>query len=72
MAEFETGFPSVRQLQQWTADKQTIEVKVVTGDTITGSILWQDVHCLCLTESSGQQTVIWRQAIAYHRALATS
>ena len=69
MAEFETGFPSVRQIQQWITDQQGVEIKLLTGDILVGTLIWQDPQCLCLKDASGQQIVAWRQAIAYHKAV---
>lgn len=69
MAEFDTGLPSVRQIQQWISAKQTIEIKLMTGDSFTGQPLWQDANCVCLTDAEATQTTIWRQAIAYHKAV---
>lgn len=70
MAEFDPGLPSIRQLQQWVADKQAIEMKLTTGDTLSGTALWQDAHCICLLNEANQPIVVWRHAIAYHKPLA--
>lgn len=69
MAEFDTGLPSVRQIQQWVANKQMIELKLVTGDVLTGQPLWQDPNCICLVDADSNQTVAWRAAIVYHKAI---
>ncbi|TVQ54551.1 MAG: RNA-binding protein hfq [Spirulina sp. DLM2.Bin59] len=69
MAEFETGFPSVRQIQRCVADKQGVEIKLLTGDIFLGTVLWQDPQCLCLADANGEQILLWRQAIAYHKAV---
>lgn len=69
MAEFDTGLPSVRQIQQWIAAKQMIEMKLVTGDVLTGQPLWQDSNCICLVDADSVQTVAWRTAIAYYKAV---
>lgn len=61
--ELETGLPSTRLLQNYLRDKRTIEVKLVTGDTMAGTISWQDPHCLCL-DVEGTPTLIWRSALA--------
>ena len=64
MAEFQTGLPSVRRIQGFIKDKTEIEVKLLTNDVLTGKVAWQDSDCLCL-KSTGQETLIWRGAIAY-------
>ncbi len=69
MAEFDPGWPSVRQLQGFIQDKQPVEVKLLTGDVLTGRVFWQDTLCICLLGADEQPTVVWRQAIAYHRPI---
>ncbi|MGB0562575.1 MAG: Hfq-related RNA-binding protein [Spirulinaceae cyanobacterium] len=69
MADFDTGLPSIRQIQKWIADKQAVEIKLITGDSLTGQIVWQDAYCLCIADAEAAQTVAWRQAIAYHKAV---
>lgn len=64
MAEFQTGLPSVRQIQGFIKDKTEIEVKLLTNDVLSGKLSWQDPDCLCL-RAAGQETLIWRGAIAY-------
>ncbi|MBW4576214.1 MAG: RNA-binding protein hfq [Aphanothece sp. CMT-3BRIN-NPC111] len=65
MAEFETGLPSVRQIQSFIKDQKEVEVKVSTNDLLVGKIIWQDPACLCISDRSEQQTIVWRQAIVY-------
>ncbi|MEM9004604.1 MAG: RNA-binding protein hfq [Cyanobacteria bacterium P01_F01_bin.86] len=62
--ELEAGLPSVRLLQTYLRDKSTVEVKLVTGDTITGNIAWQDPLCLCIN-ADGNSVLIWRSALAF-------
>ncbi|MEM8642337.1 MAG: RNA-binding protein hfq [Cyanobacteria bacterium P01_G01_bin.54] len=69
MADFDTGLPSIRQIQKWITDKQTVEIKLLTGDTLTGQVVWQDTDCICIADAESAQTVAWRQAIAYHKAV---
>jgi len=63
--DLETGLPSVRQVQTLTREETEIELKLLTGDLLTGKIRWQDPHCICLIDHYDQPTVIWRHAIAY-------
>ena len=65
MSEFETGLPSVRLIQSYIKDKQQIELKLVTGDLLTGRIFWQANSCICLLDPSETQILISRSAIAY-------
>jgi host factor-I protein len=64
MSEFQTGLPSVRQVQGFIKDKQDVELKLTTNDVLSGKISWQDQDCICL-KVSGQQVLVWRGAIAY-------
>ncbi len=62
--ELDTGLPSTKLLQGALREKQVIEVKLVTGDILAGTLRWQDPHCLCV-DVEGQVTLVWRAAIAY-------
>ncbi|MFK8182071.1 MAG: RNA-binding protein hfq [Phormidesmis sp.] len=66
--EFDTGLPSIRQVQTLIRDQQTVEVKVTTGDTLAGALVWQDVNAICVKGSDGQNTILMRGAIAYVRS----
>ncbi|NES85347.1 MAG: RNA-binding protein hfq [Moorea sp. SIO2B7] len=65
MSEFDTGLPSVRQIQSFIKEKQEVELKLITDDLIMGKILWQDSECLCLKDHYDHSTLIWRQGIVY-------
>ena len=65
MTEFDTGLPSVRQVQDFIKDKQEVELKLSTDDLIVGKIIWQDSSCLCLVDHYDRPTLIWRQALIY-------
>ncbi len=65
MTEFDTGLPSVRQVQRYIKDKQKIVMQLSTKETITGQILWQDSQCICVSDESEQSLLIWRQALIY-------
>jgi host factor-I protein len=69
MTEFETGLPSIRQIQGCIKDKTQVEVKLLIQDTLVGKILWQDTNCLCLQNSEQQNFLIWWQSIAYIKPL---
>ena len=56
--------PSVRQMQGYIREKQNLEIKLLTGDLISGTLFWQDLDCICL-QSEGKNLTIWKQAIAY-------
>lgn len=70
MTEFDTGLPSVRQVQDFIKDKQEVELKLSTDDLIVGKIIWQDSSCLCLLDHYDQPTLIWRQALIYLKTKA--
>ncbi|MEL6493199.1 MAG: RNA-binding protein hfq [Cyanobacteria bacterium J06634_6] len=62
---FDTGLPSIRQIQNLIRDKKTVEVKLMTGDTLAGAVSWQDANAVCVKDASGQDTILMRGAIAY-------
>jgi host factor-I protein len=63
--EFATGLPSVRQVQNLIRDNAPIEVKLITGDVITGRVLWQDPQCICIQTEDQSKHQIWKQAIGF-------
>ena len=63
--EFNAGFPGVRQLQNLIRSKQAVDVKLVTGDIISGRVLWQDPQCLGIDSGDDKPVQIWQHAIAY-------
>jgi host factor-I protein len=66
MTEFNTNYPSVRQIQKCVKHQKEVEIKLLTNDVIIGRVLWQDPNCLCIADrSSGNQFIVSRQAIAY-------
>ncbi len=64
-SEFDTTLPSIRQVQTLIKEATIVELKLVSGDLLTGKIGWQDQNCLCLLDHNNQSTIVWRQAIAY-------
>ncbi|MEA5462786.1 Hfq-related RNA-binding protein [Leptothoe sp. PORK10 BA2] len=62
--EFDTGLPSVRQIQTLIREQKTVEIKLMTGDIFNGIVIWQDAHGICLSVD-GQTVVAMRAAIAY-------
>jgi host factor-I protein len=67
ITEFDTTLPSIRQIQNLIKQTMPMEFKLLTGDVLTGKILWQDPHCVCIVDESSQQTTVWKQAIAYFK-----
>ncbi|NMG11298.1 RNA chaperone Hfq [Brasilonema sp. UFV-L1] len=65
ITEFDTSLPSFRQVQNLIQQALTIEIKLLTGDILIGRMIWQDSQCMCLMHENNQQTIIWKQAIAY-------
>jgi host factor-I protein len=70
MSKFDTGLPSVRQIQGYIKDQQAVEVKTITSDLLVGKLLWQDAQCLCLVDQYSHPTLVWRQAIVSLRPKA--
>lgn len=66
MSVFDSGLPSVRQIQSLIKNKRKVEIGLLTNTSLQGKILWQDPNCLCLIEEQqDNSTLIWFQAIAY-------
>jgi host factor-I protein len=63
--ELDTGLPSVRQVQTAIKDGKEIELKLLTGDLVTGKVRWQDPHCICVMDHYEQPTIVWRHSIAF-------
>ncbi|HEY9735391.1 MAG TPA: RNA-binding protein hfq [Trichocoleus sp.] len=63
--EIDTGLPSTRQIQNLLRNKQSIEVKLTTGDVIQGKLRWQDSNCIAISTADGATMQIWFHAIAY-------
>ena len=64
-AELETGLPSIRQIQNLIRETKEVEIKLLTGDLLSGKIRWQDSYCISITDQYDQDTIVWRQAIVY-------
>ncbi|MBT9316960.1 Hfq-related RNA-binding protein [Leptothoe spongobia] len=62
--EFDTGLPSIRQVQTFIRDQNTVEIKLLTGDVFTGIVVWQDIHAICLS-IEGETLLAMRAALAY-------
>ena len=60
-----TGQPSIRQIQTLIRDEQRVEVKVSTGDVLTGKLRWQDSDCVCIVDDSDQAAIVWRTSLVY-------
>ena len=69
MSEFETGLPSIRQVQGFIKEGNEVELKLTTNDLLSGKLRWQDTNCLCLITVDEQPVIIWRHAIVYLRPL---
>ncbi|MEH2299140.1 MAG: RNA chaperone Hfq [Nostoc sp.] len=65
LTEFDTALPSIRQVQTLIKQTKPVEFKLLTGDVVTGRVLWQDPYCICIADENSQQTTVWKQAIAY-------
>jgi host factor-I protein len=65
IAEFDTSLPSNRQIQNLIKQASPIDIKLITNEILTGKVIWQDHHSICLVDENNQQTIVWKQAIAY-------
>ncbi|MBD1825790.1 RNA-binding protein hfq [Cyanobacteria bacterium FACHB-63] len=63
--ELDTGLPSTRQIQTIIREEKEIEMKLSTGDLLTGKVRWQDPHCICIIDHYDQPTIVWRQSIVF-------
>ncbi|MCP6762881.1 MAG: RNA chaperone Hfq [Fischerella sp. CENA71] len=70
ITEFDTSLPSTRQLQNLIKEAVPTEIKLLTGDILTGRVMWQDQCSMCLVDDHNQQVIIWKQAIAYLKPLS--
>lgn len=62
---FDPGLPSIRQVQALIRDQQAVEVKMTTGDTLAGALVWQDANAICVKDAQNQNSILMRGAIAY-------
>jgi sRNA-binding regulator protein Hfq len=46
--ELNTSIPSVRRVHKMIQGKEEVEIKLVTGDSITGTVKWIDSDCICI------------------------
>ncbi|MFB2875948.1 Hfq-related RNA-binding protein [Floridanema aerugineum] len=65
---FDTNLPSVRQVQSIIKSQKRVELKLLSGEVLSGILRWQDQNCLAIIDDSNQQTLVWRQSIAYLKA----
>jgi host factor-I protein len=65
MSELDINLPSTRQTQGLIKDKIEVSIKLLTGDTFAGRIIWQDPECLFFADANDRKTLISRTAIAY-------
>jgi host factor-I protein len=62
--------PGVRQLQTWIRLKSAINVQLVDGVQLDGTLLWQDGEFLALQHPQDNEPIlIARHAVAVIRAL---
>jgi len=65
MPTFNTGLPSVRQIQVFIKDKINVQIGLTTNQSTEGKILWQDENCIRILKDGTDKTLIWLSAIAY-------
>ena len=64
-SDFDTALPSIVQIQTLIKQAIIVELKLLTGDLLTGKISWQDQNCLCVIDQSNNPITVWQHAIAY-------
>lgn len=64
-SEFDTALPSIVQVQTLIKQATIVELKLLSGELLTGKVGWQDQNCLCILNQNNQPTIVWRHAIAY-------
>lgn len=65
MSQFNTGLPSVRQIQNFIKNKSYIEVGLMTNQLFEGKVIWQDSQSIFLLDRNEEKIIIWIQAIVY-------
>ncbi|MFW9257725.1 Hfq-related RNA-binding protein [Nostoc sp. CALU 546] len=65
LTQFDTTLPSIIQVQNLIKQTTPVELKLLTGDVLTGKVLWQDPQCICIADENSQPSTVWKQAIAY-------
>ncbi len=58
------SLPSVRQFQRYVKEKQTLELKLMTGETLSGPLNWLDAAGLSI-QVNNRPLFVWYHAIAY-------
>jgi host factor-I protein len=69
MPELDINQPSTRQIQQLIKDKSKLEIKLLTGDVLSGELFWQDADYFCLTLAGDSKVIIGKLAVAYIKPL---
>ena len=64
-SDFDTALPSIVQVQTLIKQAIIVDLKLLTGDLLTGKISWQDQNCLCIIDQSNNPITVWQHAIAY-------
>ena len=64
-SDFDTALPSIVQVQTLIKQAIIVELKLLTGDLLTGKISWQDQNCLCIIDQSNNPITVWQHAVAY-------
>jgi host factor-I protein len=69
MPELDINQPSTRQIQQLIKEKSRLEIKLVTGDVLSGELFWQDTDYFCLNQADGSKIIVGKNATAYSKPL---
>jgi host factor-I protein len=59
--------PSIRKLHSLIRENAQVQLKLRTGELVTGRICWIDPECLCLEKSAEEngQMIVWFKAITF-------
>ena len=70
--ELNITLPSIRRIHGMIRQGERVSLKLLTGDQLEGKLRWIDFECLGFEPQSGEQMIIWLQAIAFIQALEQS
>ena len=59
-----TSLPSTRLFQGYIRQKQPVEIKLITGDLLSGTLNWLDANGLNL-QVDDRPVMIWYSALVY-------
>jgi hypothetical protein len=64
--------PSTAELQRYIREKKQIEIILLTGQKIRGSMKWFDEYAYCVTMEDGETITLLRTAVIGYRLVPTA